>query len=169
MADIATDYAERVGESARLANLTSDAMIQTELLKLRQTYLAAPPTLGLSPHKALARSSAAEKKAKPQSVSSTIRAASSQSITICPAAPGSIQIASSIRDSRALKLSSSNMSCRGVTTMRMPKPVKSNKLTLAISNDTHDRATVKRMLAAMEAFMAADAATDQIILTQRAA
>jgi hypothetical protein len=53
--------------------------------------------------------------------------------------------------------------------MRMPKPVKNNKLTLAISADTSDRATVKRMLAAMEAFMAADSADDQIALTQRAA
>jgi hypothetical protein len=53
--------------------------------------------------------------------------------------------------------------------MRMPKPVKQNKLTLAICADTQDRATVKRMLAAMEAFMAADSANDQIALTQRAA
>lgn len=54
--------------------------------------------------------------------------------------------------------------------MRMPKPIKSNKLTLAISNDTSDRATVKRMLAAMESFMAADpTAFAEPVLTQRAA
>jgi hypothetical protein len=53
--------------------------------------------------------------------------------------------------------------------MRMPKPIKSNKLTLAISADTSDRATVKRMLAAMESFMAAASADNEIALTQRAA
>jgi len=53
--------------------------------------------------------------------------------------------------------------------MRMPKPAKKTKLTLAISNDTSDRATVKRMLAAMEAFMTAGSADDAVALTQRAA
>jgi hypothetical protein len=53
--------------------------------------------------------------------------------------------------------------------MRMPKPAKKTKLTLAISNDTSDRATVKRMLAAMEAFMAADSDDDQIAPAKRAA
>jgi len=53
--------------------------------------------------------------------------------------------------------------------MRMPKPQKSSKPTLAISNDAYDRATVKRLLAAMEDFMAADSATDQVALAQRAA
>ncbi len=54
--------------------------------------------------------------------------------------------------------------------MRMPKPAKNNKLTLAISADTSDRQTVKRMLAAMESFMAADpAAFAEPALTQRAA
>lgn len=53
--------------------------------------------------------------------------------------------------------------------MRMPKPVKNTKPTLAISNDAYDRATVKRLLAAMESFMAADSANDEVALTQRAA
>jgi hypothetical protein len=53
--------------------------------------------------------------------------------------------------------------------MRMPKPVKQNKLTLAICADTQDRATVKRMLAAMEAFMATASANDQIVPLKRAA
>jgi hypothetical protein len=51
----------------------------------------------------------------------------------------------------------------------MPKPAKKTKLTLAISDDTSDRATVKRMLAALEAFMATDSAADAVALTQRAA
>ena len=53
--------------------------------------------------------------------------------------------------------------------MRMPKPQKNTKPTLAVSADAYDRATVKRLLAAMEDFMAADSANDQIALTQRAA
>ncbi len=65
MAETATECAERAGECARLANLTRDGTIQTELLKLRQTYLARATALGLAPHDALALSNAAEKKAKP--------------------------------------------------------------------------------------------------------
>jgi len=53
--------------------------------------------------------------------------------------------------------------------MRTPKPVKNNKPTLAISTDAGDRATAKRLLAAMESFMAADSAIDEVALTQRAA
>ncbi|HEY1505613.1 MAG TPA: hypothetical protein VGF92_14995 [Stellaceae bacterium] len=53
--------------------------------------------------------------------------------------------------------------------MRKPKLAKTNKLTLAISAGASDRASVKRMLAAMENFMAADSASDEIALTQRAA
>ena len=52
--------------------------------------------------------------------------------------------------------------------MRMPKPVKNHKPTLAITTDAGDRATVKRLLAAMESFMA-DSAIDEVALTQRAA
>ena len=51
--------------------------------------------------------------------------------------------------------------------MRMPKPVAAAK-TVAISADPQDRASIRRMLAAMEAFMAADSANDQIA-TKRAA
>ena len=53
--------------------------------------------------------------------------------------------------------------------MRMPKPAKKTKLTLAIRDDTSDRLTVKRMLAAMEAFMAIDSESDAIVPTKRAA
>lgn len=52
--------------------------------------------------------------------------------------------------------------------MRMPKPVTATK-TVAISANAYDRATIKRMLAAMEALMASDSANDQIALTKRAA
>jgi len=52
-------------------------------------------------------------------------------------------------------------------TMRMPKPIKATK-TVAISAEPRDRATIKRMLAAMEAFMAADSANDAVA-TKRAA
>ena len=51
--------------------------------------------------------------------------------------------------------------------MRMPKPVKATK-TVAISAQPRDRATIKRMLAAMEAFMATDSTNDRIA-TKRAA
>jgi hypothetical protein len=53
--------------------------------------------------------------------------------------------------------------------MRMPKPVKNSKPVLAISTDAYDRAMTKRLLAAMEAFMAADNANDAVAPTQRAA
>ena len=52
--------------------------------------------------------------------------------------------------------------------MRMPKPIQATK-TVAISGDAYDRATVKRMLAAMEALMAADSANDAIAPQKRAA
>ena len=52
--------------------------------------------------------------------------------------------------------------------MRMPKPVKATK-TVVISDDAGDRATIKRMLAAMEAFMAADSANDAVVPVKRAA
>ena len=52
--------------------------------------------------------------------------------------------------------------------MRMPKPAKATK-TVAASSDAYDRATVKRVLAAMEAFMATDSTDDQVALTRRAA
>lgn len=52
-------------------------------------------------------------------------------------------------------------------TMRMPKPVKATR-TVAISAEPQDNATIKRMLAAMQAFMAADSANDGIA-TKRAA
>jgi hypothetical protein len=53
--------------------------------------------------------------------------------------------------------------------MRMPKPVKETK-TAAINADAYGRAAVKRMLAAMEAFMAIDPAAEvPAALTQRAA
>jgi hypothetical protein len=52
--------------------------------------------------------------------------------------------------------------------MRMPKPLKATK-TVAISADNEDRAAIKRMLAAMEAFMAADSALDVIAPQKRAA
>ena len=51
--------------------------------------------------------------------------------------------------------------------MRMPKPVKATK-TVAISADPQDR-SIKRMLAAMEAFMAADSANDAVAPQKRAA
>ena len=53
--------------------------------------------------------------------------------------------------------------------MRMPKPGKNHKPTFAISTGAGDRATVKRLLAAMESFMTADSAIDEVALTQRAA
>ena len=53
--------------------------------------------------------------------------------------------------------------------MRMPKPATQKKTTVAISADAFDAATVKRLMAAMEAFMSADSANDQVALTQRAA
>jgi hypothetical protein len=52
--------------------------------------------------------------------------------------------------------------------MRMPKPVKATK-TVAISADISDHVTLKRMLAAMEAFMATDSANDAIMPAKRAA
>jgi hypothetical protein len=53
--------------------------------------------------------------------------------------------------------------------MRKPKPVKETK-TGAVSANALDRASVKRMLATMQAFMAADpAAFAETALTQRAA
>lgn len=45
--------------------------------------------------------------------------------------------------------------------MRMPKPVKATK-TVAISAEPQDRATIKRMLAAMEALMATGSANDRL-------
>ena len=52
--------------------------------------------------------------------------------------------------------------------MRMPNPVKATK-TIAISADAGDRATIKRMLAAMEAFLASNSANDAIAPAKRAA
>ena len=51
--------------------------------------------------------------------------------------------------------------------MRMPKPVKATK-TVAISAEPQDNASIKRMLAALEAFMAADS-NDAIAPQKRAA
>ena len=53
--------------------------------------------------------------------------------------------------------------------MRMPKPATKKQTTVAISADAYDQAHVKRLMAAMAAFMGADAANDQMALTQRAA
>jgi len=46
-------YRARAGECVRLAELTADAMLQAELLKLRQTYLviAGRLRLGRAPQK----------------------------------------------------------------------------------------------------------------------
>lgn len=52
--------------------------------------------------------------------------------------------------------------------MRMPKPVKAIK-TVAISAEPQDSVSIKRMLAAMEAFMAADSANDAVAPAKRAA
>jgi hypothetical protein len=53
--------------------------------------------------------------------------------------------------------------------MRMSKPVNENK-TIAISADAFDDRTVKQMMEAMEAFMAADFGEETAAaLTQRAA
>jgi len=53
--------------------------------------------------------------------------------------------------------------------MRMPKPATKKETTVAISADAYDRATTKRLMAAMAAFMAADSENDQMALIQRAA
>ena len=52
--------------------------------------------------------------------------------------------------------------------MRMPRPVEPTK-TVAISAEPRDRAAITRMLAAMEAFMAADSANDAVAPVKRAA
>lgn len=49
----AIGYAKRAAECARLANLTMDGMLQSELLRLRQNYLQVAETLGLPMHEAI--------------------------------------------------------------------------------------------------------------------
>ncbi len=49
----AMGYAKRAAECARLANLTLDEMLQSELLRLRQTYLRVAETLGMPMHEAI--------------------------------------------------------------------------------------------------------------------
>ena len=53
MPHTALDYAKRAAECARLAALTSDTMLQEELLRLRQTYLRLSGKLGLPLHEAV--------------------------------------------------------------------------------------------------------------------
>lgn len=49
----ALGYARRAAECARLANETTDQMVQTELLRLRQTYLQTAARLGMPMHEAI--------------------------------------------------------------------------------------------------------------------
>lgn len=49
----AMGYARRAAECARVASLTTDAMVQQELLRLRQTYLRVAEKLGMSPAEAI--------------------------------------------------------------------------------------------------------------------
>ena len=43
----ALGYARRAAECARVASLSTDAMVQQELLRLRQTYLRVAEKLGM--------------------------------------------------------------------------------------------------------------------------
>lgn len=49
----ALDYAKRAPECVRLANLSLDDMVQVELLRLRQVYLAIASRLGMPMHEAI--------------------------------------------------------------------------------------------------------------------
>lgn len=50
----AEGYARRAAECARLAALTSDDMLQQELLRMRQSYLRLAEKLGMPMHEAIA-------------------------------------------------------------------------------------------------------------------
>ncbi len=52
----AMSYARRAAECARVANLTTDAMVQQELLRVRQTYLRIAEKLGMPLAEAVALS-----------------------------------------------------------------------------------------------------------------